>query len=85
MINNINLVAPEIYLEQNAAGQANWEFSKPADGETAAVKAAEAELPQAAERVKTAEKAVFPTRRPSRRLICRLTALIFPPTGWMLR
>ena len=57
MINNINLVAPEIYLEQNAAGQANWEFSKPADGETAAVKAAEAELPQAAERVKTAEKA----------------------------
>ena len=51
MINNINLVAPEIYLEQNAAGQANWEFSKPADGETAAVKAAEAELPQAAERV----------------------------------
>lgn len=57
MINNINLVAPEIYLEQNAAGQANWEFGKPADGETAAVKAAEAELPQAAERVKTAEKA----------------------------
>lgn len=58
MINNINLVAPEIYLEQNAAGQANWEFSKPkGDGETAAVKAAEAELPQAAKRVKTAEKA----------------------------
>ena len=57
MINNINLVGPEIYLEQNAAGQANWEFSKPADGETAAVKVAEAELPQAAERVKTAEKA----------------------------
>ena len=65
MINNINLVAPEIYLEQNAAGQANWEFSKPADGETAAGKAAEAELPQAAERVKTAVLAGFAAKNVS--------------------
>ena len=81
MINNINLVAPEIYLEQNAAGQA---CSAPALSPLLPQRRCWPVLPQKTFRLKMVWS-VFPTRRPSRRLICRLAALIFPPTGWMLR
>lgn len=54
MIDNINLVNPEIYLEQSKAGQTSWDFSKPVDG--SAIKEVKANAQEVAKEVKNADQ-----------------------------
>lgn len=54
VIDNVNLVNPEIYLEQAADGKANWDFNKPES--SSPIKEVKADLPKAAQKVNNADE-----------------------------
>lgn len=54
VIDNVNLVNPEIYLEQAADGKANWDFNKPES--SSPIKEVKADFPKAAQKVNNADE-----------------------------